>query len=120
MQSEYGKGWLDGVHPDDLTRCLESYSRAFDAQRPFSTEFRLRHADGTYHWLLDIGKPRYTTNGELVGYIGSSTDVTVGKDDPRDLAERTEKMAESITRAATGASWSLRMGGLPPIKLRSA
>jgi PAS domain S-box-containing protein len=76
LQSEYGKGWLDGVHPDDRSGCLDTYRAAFTAQRPFTTEFRLRHMDGTYHSLMDTGVPRFAADGRFTGFIGTSTDIT--------------------------------------------
>ncbi|HEY3294261.1 MAG TPA: PAS domain S-box protein [bacterium] len=75
-QQEYGRGWLDGVHPDDRQKCENVYQAAFTSRRPFSTEFRLKHNDGTYHWVLDMGTPRFAAGGEFTGFIGSSTDVT--------------------------------------------
>ncbi|MBK5189756.1 MAG: PAS domain-containing protein, partial [Gemmatimonadaceae bacterium] len=42
MAQELGGGWADGLHPDERSRCLESYAHSFDARQPFSMEYRLR------------------------------------------------------------------------------
>jgi PAS domain S-box-containing protein len=76
MEQELGNGWTEGVHPDDLGRCLETYSSAFDARRRFRMEYRLRRADGEYRWILYEGVPRFTPDGTFVGYIGSCIDIT--------------------------------------------
>jgi PAS domain S-box-containing protein len=76
LSQEYGLGWQQQLHPDDSERCLAVYKVAFSAQRPFTVEYRLRHADGTYHWLLDSGAPRFTSDGVFTGFIGSCTDIT--------------------------------------------
>ncbi|HEU4327111.1 MAG TPA: PAS domain S-box protein [Roseiflexaceae bacterium] len=76
LEQERGDGWVEGVHPDDKARCLVIYNQSFDARAPFSMEYRLRRADGEYRWLLDAGVPRYTPQGEFVGYIGSCIDIT--------------------------------------------
>jgi PAS domain S-box-containing protein len=76
MQHEYGKGWMQGVHPDDMKDCIDTYNLAFKAQRAFTMEFRLGHSDGTYHWVLDTGTPRRTADGRFTGYIGTCTDIT--------------------------------------------
>ncbi|TCV96454.1 PAS domain S-box-containing protein [Luteibacter rhizovicinus] len=75
MASELGFGWADGVHPDDLERCVEIYTNAFDARQPFSMEYRLHRADGEFVWLLDNGAPFYR-DGAFAGYMGSCVDVT--------------------------------------------
>ena len=46
------------------------------ARRAFSSNIGLRSADGTYRWMLDSGIPRFDTNGEFDGFIGSVVDVT--------------------------------------------
>jgi PAS domain S-box-containing protein len=75
LDQEYGNGWAEGVHPDDLERCLEIYMGSFDNRKPFKMEYRLRRHDGQFRWLLDTGVPRYTENGEFAGYIGSCIDI---------------------------------------------
>jgi len=76
MRQEQGNGWVEGVHPDDLDRCMLTYSEAFDARRRFRMEYRLRRADGEYRWVLDNGAPRFTSGGTFAGYIGSCIDIT--------------------------------------------
>jgi PAS domain S-box-containing protein len=76
LQAELGNGWADGVYPDDLQRCLETYTKAFDHRERFQMEFRLRRHDGEYRWIFDQGVPRFNVDGSFVGYIGSCLDVT--------------------------------------------
>jgi PAS domain S-box-containing protein len=76
LEEEAGNGWVEGIHPDDLEQCLESYHGAFDARREFALEYRLRRHDGEYRWLLDHGVPRHAPGGEFEGYIGNCLDIT--------------------------------------------
>jgi PAS domain S-box-containing protein len=76
LVQEYGYGWAEGVHPDDLSRCVDIYNDSFDAQEAFEMEYRPRRYDGEYRWLLDKGRPRYDHESNFVGYIGSCTDST--------------------------------------------
>jgi PAS domain S-box-containing protein len=79
LDQELGNGWTDGVHPDDLELCLKTYVAAFDRREPFSMEYRLRHADGSYRWLRDDGSPRYDSKGDFLGYIGFCMDISERK-----------------------------------------
>jgi PAS domain S-box-containing protein len=78
-QQEFGNGWAQGVHAEDLDHCLDVYGKAFDAREPFTMEYRLRRKDGEYRWVLDTGTPRFDTNGAFLGYIGSCIDIAERK-----------------------------------------
>ncbi|MDX2228287.1 MAG: PAS domain S-box protein [Leptolyngbyaceae cyanobacterium bins.349] len=75
LAQELGDGWAEAVHPDDLEQCLETYLTAFGRHQPFEMDYRLRRADGQYRWLLDCGRPRFTPDGEFLGFIGSCQDI---------------------------------------------
>ena len=76
--------------PTDFDRCLEVYTRSFDARRPFEMEYRLRRNDGEYQWILDKGTPRFSAEGVFLGFIGSCINI----------AER--KLAEEAAHALSG------------------
>jgi PAS domain S-box-containing protein len=76
LEAELGNGWVEGVHKEDLERCLKTYSEAFDQRQSFEMEYRLRRNDGEYRWILDIGVPRSNVDGSFAGYIGSCLDIT--------------------------------------------
>lgn len=74
-QQERGDGWIGGVHPSDLRKCIDTYHTAFDQRQPFIMEYRLRRHDGEYRWITDTGVPRFLLDGSFVGYIGCCIDV---------------------------------------------
>jgi len=76
IEAELGNGWTDGVHPDDKGDCINRYIKAFDAEEPFTLEYRLKRHDGEYRWIIDSGHPRYNSAGVFEGYIGSCLDIT--------------------------------------------
>ena len=91
LEKELGNGWVEGVHPDDLERCIEVYTQAFDRREPFSMEYRLRHASGEHRWIVDQGTPRFDSNGAFMGYIGHCLDINESKQIVEEL--RTAKNA---------------------------
>jgi PAS domain S-box-containing protein len=76
LVAELGNGWTEGVYPEDLTACMDTYTKAFDAQQPFEMQYRLRRHDGAYRWIFDSAVPRFNENGSFAGYIGSCIDIT--------------------------------------------
>jgi PAS domain S-box-containing protein len=91
LEQQLGKGWTQSIHPEDKRSHQDVYSAAFYARKKFQIEYRLRHADGEYRWVLDTGTPRFTANGDFVGYIGSCVDITERKQAEEKLRQ---KMAE--------------------------
>ncbi len=79
MVQEKGNGWTEGVHPDDLQKCLGTYLSSFDKREPFYTEYRLKRHDGKYRWLSNNGVPRFTSDGMFEGYIGACMDINEQK-----------------------------------------
>jgi PAS domain S-box-containing protein len=75
MGQEVGSGWTEGVHPEDLARCLNIYLSAVEARRDFTMSYRLRRADGVYREILDNGAP-FQRDGHFAGYFGSCIDIT--------------------------------------------
>jgi two-component system sensor kinase FixL len=96
VEQELGNGWSEGVHPDDLPRCLDTYVKSFDARVPFVMQYRLRQRGGEYRWVSDNGVPRYDTQGRFAGYIGSCIDVS-------ELLQKDEALHESEDRVALAA-----------------
>lgn len=96
IAQEAGNGWIEGVHPEDFDRCLETYASRFDARKEFRMQYRLRRHDGTYRWIDDAGIPRYARDGTFLGYIGSCTDIHDLRQTQDELAEH--KRAEQTLR----------------------
>jgi PAS domain S-box-containing protein len=76
---ELEKGWLLGVHPEDLDRVLRAFQQGFQAQAPFHQEFRLRHVDGSHHWIDNHVYPMRSSHGDCLGYVGSCYDLSAAR-----------------------------------------
>ncbi len=76
MDEELGDGWAEGVHPEDIEFCVNTYLKAFNEHERFMMEYRLKRHDGQFRWLNDRGVPYFDEKGFFAGYIGSCVDVT--------------------------------------------
>ena len=92
LGDELGQGWTDGVHPEDLERCLGIYRSSFAEHEPYSMDYRLRRHDGVYRHMLDTAIPRWGDNGDFLGYIGTCVDITDRKELEDKLAEHTRTL----------------------------
>jgi len=102
IDRELGNGWAEGVDPEDLQRCLDTYTQAFDRREAFRIEYRLRRHDGEFRWVLDIGVPRVNPDGSFAGYIGSCIDVTEQRRSDEQLRQVQEDLARVTRVVAMG------------------
>lgn len=75
LAQEYGNGWAEGVHPDDLDQCVAHYVGCFERRVPFLMKYRLQHHSGEYHWILDRGAPHYSVDGRFLGFFGGCAET---------------------------------------------
>ena len=94
LEQEVGEGWKQNVHPDDQQHWTDSYTAAFNAQVPYTTEYRLKRADGLYRWLLETGTPRFLSDRTFAGFTGSCVDIT-----DRKTAEQDSQLLQTVTHA---------------------
>jgi PAS domain S-box-containing protein len=101
FDEEAGNGWTEGIHRDDIDRCLKTYNTAFDYQEAFDMEFRLRHSSGVYRWIYEVGTPNYNSKGEFIGFIGHCFDFTRYKLNAEELKNKEILAARSAAHHAT-------------------
>jgi formate hydrogenlyase transcriptional activator len=70
-----GWGWKTPIHPDDLTKLMETWLRLFATGEPGEEEARIRRFDGEYRWFLIRSEPVYDEHHEIVRWFGTNTDI---------------------------------------------
>ncbi|MCB1918111.1 MAG: PAS domain S-box protein [Rhodocyclaceae bacterium] len=91
-----GAGWLESVHPEDRVRCAVAEHQGIESQRAFGIEFRLRHRDGDYRWMMATADPILDLDGSLLGFIGSATDVSALKQAEEELRRHRDELSDMV------------------------
>lgn len=108
FEQELGSGWTEGVHPEELDRCVAHYLEHFHRREPFEMDYRLRRHDGVYRWIFDRGVPFTDAAGMFAGFIGSCVDI----DERRKAQEAQQKNSqEQLTLARDFEKWVLAIVG---------
>ena len=100
------------IHPDDLERCVATF-RAYAAKElpVYLNEFRLRHKDGSWRWVMSRGVGLWDEKDFMYRLVGSQTDITVQKKREEELLQ----LSSDIEGFAYIASHDLRA---PLVNLR--
>jgi len=81
-----GDGWLRAVHPEDREKLGEGWKQAARAQVPSISEYRFVRPDGSIAWVLGQATPERNIEDQVVGYVGTITDITELKKIQKKLA----------------------------------
>ena len=67
--------WRDAIHPDDYERCFATWAEAGAARSLWQVEYRLLGRDGQYRWHLGRSLPHCASDGEILRWFGTATDI---------------------------------------------
>ena len=74
------EGWTALCHPQDAKRFQSThFSDDIKKDDHYALEYRVRHKDGHYIWVLDSGRVFHNASGEMVRITGATIDVTARK-----------------------------------------
>ena len=75
-----GSSFRSFVHPDDVEECMIYLRKTLETgQQHTSVEYRVRHANGSWHWHTSNGVPLKDESGTVIGYEGIARDITEHK-----------------------------------------
>jgi PAS domain S-box-containing protein len=70
-----GQGWQRMLHPDDRERVVSAWRESVVNGTPYEQEERHRGADGQYRWFLARGVPLKDSQGQIIRWYGTNTDI---------------------------------------------
>jgi PAS domain S-box-containing protein len=93
-------GWKLALHPDDQERAdREFQEQTADGANNFATEYRVRHKNGHWVYVLDRGLVLRDESGQPVRIVGTTVDIT-----DRKIAEEKLKESQSHLKMTTEAA----------------
>lgn len=101
----------DRIHPDDHETINKKLRAHFQYQQPFSVEYRFRHDDGHYIWLLTKGEAIRNAQGKIVKMLGTNFDITEQKqlEQERDQAQEQLRQSEERYRQMFERSQAIKL-----------
>lgn len=71
-----GWGWQKVHHPEHLDRVVKFWKNRLAAGEPWEDTFPLRGSDGQYRWFLSRAVPLRDSEGRVIRWFGTNTDIT--------------------------------------------
>jgi len=93
LGSTDGEGWNGVFHPDDQERAWTVWRHSLETGEPYEIEYRLRHRSGEYRWTLGRAMPVRGSDGRIVRWIGTCTDI----DDAKRQTEQIEILSRELS-----------------------
>lgn len=70
-----GTGWGKQMHEDDKHWVYQAWIESVQSHEPFSAEFRFVREDRVSNWVYAEALPQFNDHNQLIGYVGSVTDI---------------------------------------------
>ncbi len=100
-EATIGQGWLAAIHPDDRAKVLAETIRSREENRPFQMEYRICRPDGTVIWVLGQAVPEQDAEGQIVGYVGTITDISDRKQAEQQIHRLNQNLEFKVTERTT-------------------
>lgn len=91
-----GSGWMQSLHPDDFKKTKEAWQRAVESNASYDVEYRLRRWDGVFRWFVARGVPMRDSEGNILKWYGTSTDITEQREAASVLEQRVKERTQEL------------------------
>ncbi|WP_331350586.1 PAS domain-containing protein [Cellvibrio sp. UBA7671] len=110
-RSDSPRSFTELTHPDDVPWIAERVGAALSAKEPFELLFRLRHADGHWLWVQELGRGIYDESGHLKYIDGFIWDVTQAEMANKAIKLNEQKLSTLYNQASIGIALNAVDGG---------
>jgi PAS domain S-box-containing protein len=89
--------WMQRIHPDDQETAIQTMEQTIRDRRHYELEHRVVHMDGTIKFVHTIGHPVFSSSGDLVELVGTSTDITDRKREEYLTEQVSERLPDLVS-----------------------
>ncbi len=96
------------IHPGDHQAVTAQIQTALQTQQPYTLEYRLLRADGSWRWVYDQGQGIFNSQGKLLWLNGAIFDITENKHALEALQASEERLQLALSGTDQGLwDWDL-------------
>jgi PAS domain S-box-containing protein len=74
-------GYHNMMHPEEIVTFQKGLADAATSGIPYASELRFKDVDGKYIWHLNIASPIFNEDGEVMMWVGSTTNIQTMKEE---------------------------------------
>ncbi len=104
-ENAIGDGWTKGLHLDDRENIFSEWHKLATDNIPFKCEYRFQTTNNV-RWVLGQAQANKDSNGNVIGYVGTITDITERKNAEAAVQVSERQLAEAQRMSHIG-NWEL-------------
>jgi len=75
-EHQLGLDWIKQIHSEDQIEFIKAWKKSIQTSNEMLINVRIRRNDGEYRWFDTRATPQKNSDGEVIRWLGSNTDIT--------------------------------------------
>ncbi len=97
---EYGvESFTRHLYGADIKKCIDTWYKSVRTGEPYEMEYRIRDRHGNYRWFLGRAVPVRNTEGKILKWFGTCTDIHERKNRSEELEELVQQRTRELERS---------------------
>lgn len=97
-----GNGWFNAVHEEDKERLRTGWEEATKKKEVSVSEYRFVRPNGSIAWVIGQAIPERDSEGRIVGYVGTTTDITERKKAEAEIEKSEKRFRNTMDKMLEG------------------
>ncbi|HMU11117.1 MAG TPA: PAS domain S-box protein, partial [Ferruginibacter sp.] len=97
-----GNGWFNAVHEEDKERLRKGWEEATSKKEVSVSEYRFVRPNGSIAWVIGQAIPERDSEGTIVGYVGTTTDITERKKAEAEIEKNEKRFRNTLDKMLEG------------------